>query len=72
MKRLFFNNLLLWIACRLTQSLKEFRYLRALPCAGRYSPGGLHTEYLRSLRIKKKIEVEDGYVKTDRDELTSF
>lgn len=51
---------------------KEFRYLKAVPCSGSYSPGGLHTEYLRSLRVKKDIEFEGDFVKADRDELPSF
>jgi hypothetical protein len=43
-----------------------------LPCSGRYSVGGLHTDYLRSLRLKREIEIEDGFVKADRDDLASF
>lgn len=51
---------------------KEFRYLKAIPCVGSYNPGGIYTEYLRSLRLKKEVELEDGYVKTERDTLPSF
>ena len=51
---------------------KEFRYLKALPCSGIYSPGGVHTEYLRFLRLKQEVQIEEGYVKAERDDLTSF
>ena len=41
-----------------------FKYLRAVPCGGRYSPGGVYSEYLRSMRMKKDVEsTEDGLVK---------
>ena len=65
---IFLSGLLLL----LSQS-KEFRYLRSLPVSGKYNPGGLHTEYLRSLRMKENIEItDDGFVKTDRDQLSAF
>jgi hypothetical protein len=50
----------------------EYRYLKALPCIGTYAPGGVYSEYLRSLRLKQDIEIENGFVKADREELTSF
>lgn len=65
---IFLNTLLLL----LSQS-KEFRYLRSLPVSGKYNPGGLHSEYLRSLRMKENIEItDDGFVKADRDQLSAF
>ena len=52
---------------------KEFRYLKALPCSGVYSPGGVHTEYLRFLRLKQEVQIDEtGYVRAERDDLTSF
>ena len=41
-----------------------YKYIRAVPCGGRYSPGGVYSEYLRSMRMKKDVEItEDGLVK---------
>ena len=72
MNNLIIYYFLIWTIINLSFG-KEFRYLRALPCNGKYSPGGLHTEYLRSLRIKQNVEItDDGYVKTDRDQLSAF
>lgn len=58
--------------CLIFHQGKEFRYLKALPCYGSYSPGGLHSEYLRSLRLKQEFDIEDGYVRGDRSELPAF
>ena len=55
-----------------TIGAKEYRYLKAIRCPGSYNQGGLHTEYLRSLRLKKEVEIDEGYVKTDRETLASF
>ena len=42
----------------------SYKYMRAVPCGGRYSPGGVYSEYLRSMRMKTEVEItEDGMVK---------
>jgi len=51
---------------------QEYRYLKAIKCQGTYTPGGVYSEYLRAMRLKKEIEVEDGFVKADREEIPSF
>ena len=38
----------------------SYRYLRALPSSGFYSQGGVYTEYLRSMRLKTQVEIEEG------------
>lgn len=55
-------------------SLREVRYIRlqAIPCQGLYSPGGVYSEYLRAMRLKTNIEVENGFVRADRDQLSAF
>lgn len=50
----------------------KYRYLRALPSTGFYSQGGIYTEYLRAMRTQTKVEIEEGFVKADRNALTSF
>ena len=50
----------------------KYRYLRALPSTGFYSQGGIYTEYIRAMRLKSKVEIEEGFVKADRNALTSF
>ena len=50
----------------------QYRYLRALPASGVYNPGGVYTEYLRAMRLKCQLDIEDGFVKADRATLPSF
>jgi hypothetical protein len=50
----------------------KYRYLRALPCNGFYSQGGVYTEYIRAMRLKEDVETENGFVKADRNALPSF
>lgn len=50
----------------------KYRYLRALPCNGFYSQGGVYTEYIRAMRLKEDVQTENGFVKADRNSLPSF
>lgn len=50
----------------------EYRYLKAISCTGSYSPGGVYSEYLRAMRLKKDVEMDQGYVKAEREEIPSF
>lgn len=53
-------------------SIQEYRYLKAIRCTGTYTPGGVYSEYLRAMRLKKEVEIEDGLVKADREDIPSF
>ena len=50
----------------------EYRYLKAISCRGSYSPGGVYSEYLRALRLKQEVEIDEGFVKGEREMLPSF
>ena len=51
----------------------KYRYLKALPCSGVYQQGGVYSEYLRAMRMKTNVEIdEEGFVKAEREELMSF
>lgn len=50
----------------------KYRYLKAIPCSGSYAPGGVYSEYIRAMRLKTSVEIENGYVKADRERLPSF
>jgi len=34
--------------------------------------GGVYSEYLRAMRLKSEVEVEEGFVKADRSDLPAF
>ena len=53
----------------LSSRTTTYKYLKAVPCTGTYSPGGVYSEYLRSLRLKKDFEVNEGFVVADREEV---
>jgi hypothetical protein len=46
--------------------------LKAIRCTGTYTPGGVYSEYLDAMRLKREVEVEDGLVKADREDIPSF
>ena len=43
--------------------MKISRYLKAIKCSGTYTPGGVYSEYLRAMRLKKEVDIKDGLVK---------
>ena len=50
----------------------KYRYLKAIPCSGSYAPGGVYSEYIRAMRLKTSVDIENGFVKADRERLPSF
>jgi hypothetical protein len=50
----------------------KYRRLRAIPCKGLYQPGGVYSEYIRAMRLKTDVVIEDGFVKSDRETLPCF
>lgn len=67
---------IIFLACLIICSIdaKDIKYikLKAIPCRGSYSVGGIYSDYLRTMRMKKSFEFENGYLKSNRQELPSF
>jgi hypothetical protein len=69
---LWFSALPFLLAPVLLASMQQYQYLKAIRCTGTYTPGGVYSEYLGAMRLKREVEVEDGLVKADREDIPSF